>query len=201
MSSESRGCRPRPQRAGNLAGDDARHAEGLPQAGDQGLDNTPTWGRKYWGGAIFCLLADIEIRKRCVASACRTRCAACSPPAAIMSRTGRSRILATADKAVGVDVLTRLHNEMGPKPVTPDLAALWRDLGLKRVGEDIEFDDSAARGDPQGDHRAARNRAIDPAADRRRTIRKRSIRTGSWRRRARDASRCGIPRVRSLRSA
>ena len=58
-----------------------------------------------------------------------------------MSRTGRSRILATADKAVGVDVLTRLHNEMGPKPVTPDLP--WRDLGLKRVGEDIEFDDSA----------------------------------------------------------
>ena len=37
--------------------------KGLPQAGDQGLDNTPTWGRKYWGGAMFCLLADIEIRK------------------------------------------------------------------------------------------------------------------------------------------
>ena len=38
--------------------------KGLPQAGDQGLDNTPTWGRRYWGGAMFCLLADIEIRKR-----------------------------------------------------------------------------------------------------------------------------------------
>ena len=38
--------------------------KGLPQAGDQGLDNTDTWGRKYWGGAMFCLLADIEIRKR-----------------------------------------------------------------------------------------------------------------------------------------
>ena len=37
--------------------------KGLPQAGDQGLDNTDTWGRKYWGGAMFCLLADIEIRK------------------------------------------------------------------------------------------------------------------------------------------
>jgi len=30
--------------------------KGLPQAGDQGLDNTGTWGRKYWGGAMFCLL-------------------------------------------------------------------------------------------------------------------------------------------------
>ena len=38
--------------------------QGLPQPGDEGLDNTHTWGRTYWGGAIFCLLADIEIRKR-----------------------------------------------------------------------------------------------------------------------------------------
>ncbi|MFL6839330.1 MAG: hypothetical protein ACJ8FZ_18800, partial [Bradyrhizobium sp.] len=38
--------------------------KGLPQAGDEGLDNTATWGRKYWGGAMFCLLADVEIRKR-----------------------------------------------------------------------------------------------------------------------------------------
>src|SRR5260370_11557077 len=37
--------------------------QGLPEAGDQGLDNTRTWGRTYWGGAIFCLLADIGIRK------------------------------------------------------------------------------------------------------------------------------------------
>jgi hypothetical protein len=38
--------------------------QGLPQAGDRGLDHTPTWGRTYWGGAIFYLLADVEIRKR-----------------------------------------------------------------------------------------------------------------------------------------
>src|SRR5260370_683666 len=37
--------------------------QGLPAAGDQGLDNTRTWGRTYWGGALFCLLADIGIRK------------------------------------------------------------------------------------------------------------------------------------------
>jgi hypothetical protein len=32
---------------------------------------------------------------------------------------------------------------MGPKPVKPDLAALWRDLGLKPQGESVEFDDTA----------------------------------------------------------
>jgi hypothetical protein len=53
------------------------------------------------------------------------------------------RVLSTADKAVGVDVLTRLHHEMGPKPVAPDLAALWRDLGLKSQGENLELDDAA----------------------------------------------------------
>ncbi|MCA6114460.1 hypothetical protein J6524_05930 [Bradyrhizobium sp. WSM 1738] len=119
--------------------------KGLPQSGDQGLDNTPTWGRKYWGGALFCLLADIEIRK-----ATGNRLGLQDAMRGVLAAGGNheldwpiTRILSTADKAVGVDVLSRLHDEMGPKPVTPDLATLWRDLGLKRIGEDIEFDDTA----------------------------------------------------------
>ena len=76
--------------------------------------------------------------------ACRTRCAACIAAGGNHEKDWSiERVLTTADKAVGVDVLTRLHNEMGPKPVTPDLAALWRDLGLKPQGESLEFDDTA----------------------------------------------------------
>jgi hypothetical protein len=119
--------------------------KGLPQAGDQGLDNTDTWGRKYWGGAMFCLLADIEIRKRT-----GNRLGLQDALRGVLAAGGNheqdwsiGRVLSTADKAVGVDVLTRLHDEMGPKPVTPDLAALWRDLGLRAQGESLEFDDSA----------------------------------------------------------
>ena len=119
--------------------------KGLPQAGDEGLDNTDTWGRRYWGGAMFCLLADIEIRKRT-----GNRFGLQDAMRGVIAAGGNheqdwsiERVLATADKAVGVDVLTRLHNEMGSKPVTPDLAALWRDLGLKSQGEDLEFDDTA----------------------------------------------------------
>jgi hypothetical protein len=37
--------------------------KGLPQADDQGLDRTHTWGRTYWGGALFCTLADVEIHQ------------------------------------------------------------------------------------------------------------------------------------------
>ena len=119
--------------------------KGLPESGDQGLDNTDTWGRKYWGGAMFCLLADIEIRKRT-----NNRLGLQDAMRGVLAAGGNhekdwslDRVLSTADKAVGVDVLTRLHNEMGPKPVTPDLAALWRDLGLKSQGESLEFDDTA----------------------------------------------------------
>lgn len=123
--------------------------KGLPQAGDQGLDNTDTWGRKYWGGAMFCLLADIEIRKRT-----GNRLGLQDAMRGVLAAGGNhekdwslERVLTTADKAVGVDVLTRLHDEMGPKPVTPDLAALWRDLGVKAQGESIELDDTAPLAD------------------------------------------------------
>ncbi len=119
--------------------------KGLPQAGDQGLDNTDTWGRKYWGGAMFCLLADIEIRKQTsnkfgLQDAMRGVIAAGGNHEVDWSI---DRILATADKAVGVNVMTRLHDQMGTKPVSPDLDSLWRDLGLRMQGESVVFDDTA----------------------------------------------------------
>jgi hypothetical protein len=119
--------------------------KGLPEPGDEGLDNTDTWGRKYWGGATFCLLADIEIRK-----ASSNRLGLQDAMRGVIAAGGNvevdwpiERILAVADKAVGVDVLTRLHDKMGPKPVAPDLDGLWRDLGLRLQGGSLEFDDTA----------------------------------------------------------
>ncbi len=38
--------------------------QGEPAPGDQGLDHTHTWGRTYWGGAMFCLVADVQIRQQ-----------------------------------------------------------------------------------------------------------------------------------------
>lgn len=119
--------------------------KGLPQTGDEGLDNTDTWGRRYWGGAMFCLTADVEIRK-----ATGYRLGLQDAMRGVLAAGGShevdwsiERILATADKAVGVDVLTRLHHEWGRKPVSPDLAQLWRDLGLKNTDGNLEFDNAA----------------------------------------------------------
>lgn len=36
--------------------------KGLPQVGERDLDGTPTWSCRCWGGALFCTLADVEIR-------------------------------------------------------------------------------------------------------------------------------------------
>ncbi|MGY4158798.1 hypothetical protein ACVINW_004640 [Bradyrhizobium sp. USDA 4461] len=146
MSSRSRGVQ-----AGDLMAQDIWQAmmrdmpKGLPQAGDQGLDNTDTWGRKYWGGAMFCLFADVEIRKRT-----GNRFGLQAAMRGVLAAGGNhekdwpiARVLATADKAVGVDVLERLHDEWGSMPVTPDLAALWRDLGITLQGDGVAFDDGA----------------------------------------------------------
>ena len=37
---------------------------GLDGVKERGLDASRSWGATYWGGALFCLLADIEIRER-----------------------------------------------------------------------------------------------------------------------------------------
>jgi hypothetical protein len=118
---------------------------GLPEGGDRGLDHTPTWGRTYWGGAMFCLYADVEIRRRThnqkgLEDAVR----------AILEKNGNIQteaeitdLLATGDKATGVPVLTELYNAWSAKPVTPDLSALWKQLGVISNGKTVRFDDGA----------------------------------------------------------
>ena len=118
---------------------------GRPRFGDQGLDNTSTWGRKYWGGAIFCLMADVEIRKRT-----NNRLGLQDAMRGVIKAGGShevdwpmARVMSVADAAVGVDVLTRLHDQMGSKPVDPDLDGLWRELGVRFTDGGVEVNDTA----------------------------------------------------------
>jgi hypothetical protein len=120
-------------------------AQGLPKPGDHGLDFTHTWGRTYWGGALYCLLADIEIRKRT-----GNRLGLEDATRGILKSGGSiemewplSRALQVADQAVGLPVLEELYNRMKATPVTPDLQKLWKDLGVDRQAATVVFDDSA----------------------------------------------------------
>jgi hypothetical protein len=119
--------------------------QGLPRPGDRGLDFTPTWGRTYWGGALFCLLADIEIRKRTankkgLEDALR---AILKAGGTIESDWPLLRTLEIGDRAIGGAVLRELYEKMKASPAPVDLDALWKELGVERRNGKIAFDDAA----------------------------------------------------------
>ena len=119
--------------------------KGLPQAGDEGLDHTHTWGRTYWGGALFCTLADVEIRERT-----NNRYGLQYALRAILAAGGNmetswplERALTLGDKATGVPVLTELYGQMKAKAVQYDLAGLWNKLGVVEASGKVSFNDRA----------------------------------------------------------
>ena len=137
--------------AGQLSADDVWLGlmrglpQGLPQAGDRGLDNTPTWGRTYWGGALFSLLADVEIRSRTT-----NRFGLQQALRAILDKTGGMRssvpleeALKIGDAAVGVPVLSELYARMKDAPHEVDLEDLWKRLGVHAEGRVLRYDDEA----------------------------------------------------------
>jgi len=105
---------------------------GQPEQGDRGLDHTPTWGRLYWGGAMFCLLADVQMRQRGHATRGLQQALQGVLRAGGDYRVAWpvQRILATADAAVGVTTLSDLYSDMKDSASAVDLAALWRELGV-----------------------------------------------------------------------
>ncbi|RSL16084.1 hypothetical protein EDE15_1593 [Edaphobacter aggregans] len=119
--------------------------QGNPRDGDRGLDRTPTWARTYWGGAGFCLLADVELRKQT-----RNRLGLQQALRAIASAGGTidhdwpiDRTLAVADKATSTDVLTKLYSRMSTTPVPIDFDSLWTQLGVTPSGNTVIFNSKA----------------------------------------------------------
>ena len=122
-----------------------RMPQGLPESGDRGLDLTPTWGRTYWGGAIFCLLADVEIR-RLTNNRKSLRDALRGVLDAGLSMHASSTAMAVfeaGDRAVGVDVLVPLYRKMKTDPYPVDLDGLWQSLGVSLQDDRIVYDDEA----------------------------------------------------------
>ncbi|MFO0760100.1 MAG: hypothetical protein U0359_26700 [Byssovorax sp.] len=138
-------------RRGLISAEEAFHRlsrrmdEGLPAPGDRGLDHTPTWGRTYWGGALFCLLADLEIREksggaRSLDDAIRAIVAAGGN---VSDRWPIEQVIAAGDRGTGLTVLADLHAKMGSAPVMIDLPALWKKLGVIPGPTGARFDDGA----------------------------------------------------------
>lgn len=122
-----------------------RMPQGLPKDGDRGLDNTPTWGRTYWGGAIFCMLADIEIRKltdnrKSLREALR---GVLDADLSMHADTTAMRVFKAGDRAVGVAVLVPLYQKMKSDPYPVDLEKLWASLGVTLENQQIVYNDQA----------------------------------------------------------
>ena len=119
--------------------------KGEPRDGDQGLDRTHTWGRTYWGGAMFCLLADVEIRsrtggKRGLQDALRAIVAAGGSDEEDWSI---DQLLASIDRTTGVDAASALYARQKDRAVQVDLDDLWHRLGVSAGPDGAVFDDAA----------------------------------------------------------
>lgn len=111
--------------------------QGLPGDNEKrGLERTKDEDRRYYGGALYWLTADIEIRQRT-----NNRFGARDAIRAILASGGTLAVdwtpqqaLRIGDDAVGVPVLTELFATWRNKPVAPDLDALWQSLGVEANG-------------------------------------------------------------------
>jgi hypothetical protein len=118
---------------------------GLPRAGEGGMDQTPTWGRTYWGGALYCLQADVAIREQT-----GNRAGLQTALRAILKETGGfaaerriEDVLALGDAATGTRALENLYDETKTAAVSPDLDLLWSRLGIPKDPKSEAFDDRA----------------------------------------------------------
>jgi hypothetical protein len=119
--------------------------QGLPAANDKGLDHTHTWGRTYWGGALFCLLSDVEVHRQT-----ENRKGLDDALRGILEASGNitqdwelRKALSIGDRATGTQVLMTLYDKMKDQPFTIDLEAMWKELGVERDGKSVRFIDSA----------------------------------------------------------
>jgi hypothetical protein len=119
--------------------------KGVPEPDDKGLDNTHTWASTYWGGALYCLLADVEIRrqthnKKGLQDALR---GILNAGGDISQDWKLVDVLRTGDRAAGVTALEDLYAKMKDQPMKVDLPGLWKDMGIEKDGNGVRLIEDA----------------------------------------------------------
>ena len=123
-----------------------RMHQGLPASGDNGLDHTPTWGRIYWGGALFCMLADVEIRKLSnnkLSLRDALRGILKDGYSMKASAANALEVFQSGDRATGLPVLVDLYKKMRAEATPKKLDTFWKSMGLSLNNGDILYDDNA----------------------------------------------------------
>jgi hypothetical protein len=121
---------------------------GLPEPGDQGLDVTVSWGRTYWGGAIFCLLADVRIRRDTLGRfGLQHALRAINAERDFRRQWDFRETLAIGDSATNTTTLTSQYENMRKTPTLVDLDSMWTELGVIPSGDGISINDGAPLAD------------------------------------------------------
>jgi hypothetical protein len=109
---------------------------GFPPKETKGSITRTPGGRTYWGGALFSLMTDIEIRKRAHDQAgLEDALRAVRNAGGVITEDWELRhVFEIADRAVGMSVLKQLYSKMKDKPVSLDLDKLWQQLGVTQKG-------------------------------------------------------------------
>jgi predicted metalloprotease with PDZ domain len=110
------------------------------------MDGTQEWGRLYWGGAIFWLLAEIAIYEHS-----KGRALLRDALRAINRESGGNtaewspeRMMAVGDAATGQSALQHLYDEFASHPADVDLDSLFNRLGVSRApAGSVRFDANA----------------------------------------------------------
>ncbi len=119
---------------------------GLPALTREGLSRVSRSG-VYWGGALYMLLADMDIRERSQGRATLETCfrAILQAGGDTTQRWTRARVAEVCDTATGTGTMARLENLYVTEPGPLDIAALWRDLGVNLVDGILRFDEEAPK--------------------------------------------------------
>jgi hypothetical protein len=118
---------------------------GLPHTGEGGMDEGIGWGRTYWGGALYCLQADVAIREQTA-----NKVGLQTALRAILKETGGygfdsniAEVLRIGDAATGTHAMYGLYEQIRATPQSPDLDLLFTLLGVPKDPKTEAFDDRA----------------------------------------------------------
>ncbi len=117
----------------------------LPNYGKNGMEEASNFSEIYWGGALFWLVADVEVRKQT-----NNRRGLEEVLQHVISRGGTitsdwdlKELLNECDKTVNKRIFTNTYNKMMVTPINIDVNELWKQLGVELKDNKVIFNNNA----------------------------------------------------------
>jgi hypothetical protein len=127
-------------------GDLIRHLpRDLPRYGSRGIHEASNYREIYWGGALFWLMADVELRKQS-----NNRRGLEDIFQHIVTKGGTintywelREVLDECDRAAGKKIFSDIYQRMSVTPIDVNVTELWQQLGVELRNNRVTFNDRA----------------------------------------------------------